>query len=432
MKVLVIGSGGREHALVWALKRNSARPVKLFCAPGNAGIAELARCIPVSATDAKGLTAFCEREDIALTMVGPEVPLAAGIVDEFEARGMRIVGPGRAAARLEGSKAFAKEFMSRHQIPTARYRIASSRDEAEIILASGEFGDANAPVVVKADGLAAGKGVVVARSRSEAQQAVDDLMTGADGGSRILIEETLVGREASLLLFSDGRDFRLMPAARDHKRIGENDTGPNTGGMGTITDPGVLDQATLDVAIKRIIEPTLQGARADGYPFRGILFIGLMLTSDGPQVLEYNVRFGDPETQAILVRLESDLVEVFEGICDQRLAELEVKWSNQSSACIVLAAAGYPGKAETGARIDGLEQARQHDNVALFHAATSRAGDGSWTTAGGRVLGVTATGATLETALSRAYAAVDEIHWEGMQYRRDIGRPEAPQAASGS
>ena len=431
MKILVIGSGGREHALVWALKRNSERPVELFCAPGNAGIAELAQCFPISATDAKGLTNFCEREGIALTMVGPEVPLAAGIVDEFAARGLRIVGPGREAARLEASKAFAKDFMSRHQIPTARYRIASSRDEAKSILASGEFGDENTPVVIKADGLAAGKGVVVAQSRSEAQQAVDDLLTGADAGSRILIEETLVGREASLLLFSDGRDFRLMPAARDHKRIGEKNTGPNTGGMGTITDSSVLDQASLDIAIKKIVEPTLHGARAEGFPFRGILFIGLMLTSDGPQVLEYNVRFGDPETQAILVRLESDLVDVFEGICDQRLAEIEVKWSNEASACVVLAAAGYPGKAETGARIEGLDRARQQENVALFHAATSRKDDGSWLTAGGRVLGVTATGATLETALSRAYAAVAEIHWEGMQYRRDIGRPEGPPAASG-
>jgi phosphoribosylamine--glycine ligase len=364
-------------------------------------------------------------------MVGPEVPLAAGIVDEFEARGLRIVGPGREAARLEASKAFAKDFMSRHRIPTARYRIASSRDEARRILASGEFGDENSPVVIKADGLAAGKGVVVAKSRLEAQRAVDDLMSTADGVSRILIEETLVGREASLLLFSDGKDFHLMPAARDHKRIGENDTGPNTGGMGAITDPSVLDQATLDIAIKKVVGPSLQGARDEGYQFRGILFIGLMLTSDGPQVLEYNVRFGDPETQAILVRLESDLVDVFEAICDQRLAEIDVKWSNESSACVVLAAPGYPGKAATGARIDGLDRARQHENVALFHAATSRDKDGNWLTAGGRVLGVTAKGVNLETALRRAYAAVGEIHWEGMQYRRDIGRSAAPQAASG-
>lgn len=430
MKILVIGSGGREHALVWALKRNSSRPVELFCAPGNAGIAELAECIPIGATDAEALTSFCEREKIDLTMVGPEVPLAAGIVDAFEAQGLRIVGPGKKAAQLEASKAFAKDFMGRHQIPTARYRFTTSGDEAKRILESGEFGDENTPVVIKADGLAAGKGVVVAQSRSEALHAVDDLMTGADGTSRILIEETLAGREASLLLFSDGKNFRLMPAARDHKRIGENDTGPNTGGMGTITDPSVLDDATLGVAIKNIVEPTLQGARDEGYPFRGILFIGLMLTKEGPQVLEYNVRFGDPETQAIMVRLESDLTDIFEGICERRLDQVDVRWSNSSSACIVLAAGGYPGKPETGAAIEGLDKASQHEKVALFHAATSRRGDGAWLTAGGRVLGVTATGANLNDAISRAYSAVGEIQWIGMQYRRDIGRPAVPGAAA--
>jgi phosphoribosylamine--glycine ligase len=430
MKILVIGSGGREHALVWALKRNSVRPIELFCAPGNAGIAALAECVPLAVTDATALISFCERERIDLTMVGPEVPLAAGIVDEFEARGLRIVGPGREAARLEASKAFAKDFMSRHQIPTARYRVASSRDEAMQILASGEFGGENTPVVIKADGLAAGKGVVVAKSRREAQQAVNDVTNTADQPQLILVEEALVGREASLLLFSDGKSFRLMPAARDHKRIGENDTGPNTGGMGTITDPSVLDAETLDIAIHRIVEPTLQAASEEGYPFRGILFIGLMLTTDGPQVLEYNVRFGDPETQAILVRLESDLIDIFESICDQRLDELDVKWSNSSSACIVLAAPGYPGKAVTGARIDGLDQAAQHQNIALFHAATLKDAGGNWLTAGGRVLGVTATGADLQAALNLAYGAVSQIHWEGMQYRRDIGHPVLPGAAA--
>jgi phosphoribosylamine---glycine ligase len=430
MKILVIGSGGREHAIAWALKRTSVRPIELFCAPGNAGIAELAPCVSIAATDAEALTDFCEREKIDLTMVGPEVPLAAGIVDVFEGRGLRIVGPGREAARLEASKAFAKDFMSRHKIPTARYRIASSADEAKSILETGEFGDENTPVVIKADGLAAGKGVVVAKSRAEGIQAASDLMSGADETSVILIEEALNGPEASLLLFSDCKNFHLMPAARDHKRIGENDTGPNTGGMGTITDPSVLDEATLGVAIEKIVEPTLRGAREEGFPFRGILFIGLMLTSEGPQVLEYNVRFGDPETQAILVRLESDLVDIFEGICETRLDQVDVKWSDTSSACIVLAAAGYPGKPETGAHISGLDRAAQHEQIALFHAATSRAANGEWVAAGGRVLGVTATGTSLDVALNRAYAAVTEIEWKGMQYRRDIGRPAAPGAAA--
>jgi phosphoribosylamine---glycine ligase len=431
MKILVIGSGGREHALVWALKRNSARPVELFCAPGNAGIAELAECLPIGVTAVDDLIKFCECESIDLTMVGPEVPLAAGIVDQFEARGLRIVGPGREAARLEASKAFAKDFMSRHHIPTARYRVASTRDEARSILASGAFGDENSPVVIKADGLAAGKGVVVAKSRFEAQQAVDDLMSGSDGTPRIIIEEALAGSEASLLLFSDGRNFCLMPAARDHKRIGEDDTGPNTGGMGTITDSSVLDSATLEIVIKQIVEPTLQGASDEGYPFRGVLFIGLMLTADGPQVLEYNVRFGDPETQAILVRLESDLVDIFEGICDRRLNEIDVKWSSDCSACVVMAASGYPGKPKTGARIEGLRRAAEHENVQVFHAATSRDAGSDWLTAGGRVIGVTATGDDLDTALNRAYAAVGDIHWKGMQYRRDIGRPVVPRTAAG-
>ena len=419
MKILVIGSGGREHALVWALQRTATKPVDIVCAPGNAGIAELAECVPQSATDVSGLADYCKSAGVDLTMVGPEGPLAAGIVDEFEKRGLRIVGPNKQAARLEASKAFAKDFMRRHQIPTAQYRIASSRDEALQILASGEFGNESEAVVIKADGLAAGKGVVVARSRAEAEQAVNDL-AGEFPDQLIVIEETLRGREASLLLFADGKNFRLMPAARDHKRVGENDTGPNTGGMGTITDASVLDADTLKEVVSRIVEPTLRGAREEGFPFRGILFIGLMLTETGPQVLEFNVRFGDPETQAILIRLESDLSQILEGIVDGRLGEIDVKWSEDASACIVLAARGYPGKPETGTPIEGLNQS--WPDTTVFHAATSRDANKQWLTAGGRVLGVTATGADLTAALDCAYAAVSRIHWDGMHYRRDIGR----------
>src|SRR5229473_3287624 len=310
MRILTIGSGGREHALVWALRKTSARPLELFCAPGNAGIAQDAECRPVAANDIPALVQLVEEKKIDLTIVGPEAPLALRIVDEFNRRGLRIVGPESQAAHLESSKAFAKDFMLRHRVPTARYRIAESFDEARAILESGVFGGKDAPVVVKADGLAAGKGVIIAGSRAEAVRAVRELMTGdtvsAEAAHRIVIEEALSGSEASLLLFSDGRDFRLMPAARDHKRVGENDTGPNTGGMGSITDASVLDRATLDRVVREIVEPTLQGARDEGFPFRGVLFIGLMLTTDGPRVLEYNVRFGDPETQAILVRLRSE------------------------------------------------------------------------------------------------------------------------------
>jgi phosphoribosylamine---glycine ligase len=429
MRILVIGSGGREHALIWALRRNSTQSLELFCAPGNAGIAQMAECIPVGVNDIAALASFSEASGIDLNIVGPEAPLAAGIVDEFERRGLRIVGPGRAAARLESSKAFAKDFMRRHQIPTARYRIASSTDEALGILGSGEFGGEASPVVVKADGLAAGKGVIVAASRSEAIKAVEDLVGGAvnaDAARRIIIEEALAGREVSLLLFSDGKDFRLMPASRDHKRVGENDTGPNTGGMGSITDAGILDDATRGRVVREVVEPTLQGARDEGFPFRGVLFVGLMLTPDGPRVLEYNVRFGDPETQAILVRLNSDLGEVFQAISETRLGQLEIDWSDEPSACVVLAARGYPAKPEIGSVIDGLTLSDQSGDVVVFHAATSRGPNGEWLTAGGRVLGVTAKGETLDLALSRCYGAITNIHWDGMHYRRDIGRPEGP------
>ena len=432
MRVLVIGSGGREHALVWALKQTSQRPLELFCAPGNAGIAGIGECVAISATDVTSLAEFAEQKRIDLTMVGPEAALAEGVVDEFERRGLGIVGPTKKAARLETSKAFAKDFMQRHRIPTARYQVVSSIDEALEFLRSGEFGSESSPVVVKADGLAAGKGVVVAASRAEAEDAVRSIAALGSAAETIILEEALCGREASVLLFSDGQDFRLMPAARDHKRIGEGDTGPNTGGMGSITDPSVLDDETLKTVVREIVEPTLRGAREEGTPFRGILFVGLILTAEGPKVLEYNVRFGDPETQAILVRLQTDLTEIFAAIANQHLGEVDVQWSNESSACVVLAARGYPAKPETGAQIDGLNYASQRDQVVVFHAATKRGPNGKWLTSGGRVLGVTATGKTLEETLTRCYDATADIHWDGMQYRRDIGRTAIPSLAARS
>lgn len=430
MRVLVIGSGGREHALVWALKRTSWGPLKIFCAPGNAGIGEIAECVAISATDVAALADFAQRELIDLTMVGPEATLAEGVVDEFGQRGLRIVGPTKNAARLETSKAFAKDFMHRHGIPTARFRALSSVDEALECLGSGEFGDESSPVVVKADGLAAGKGVIVATSRSEAEEAVQSIAALGSAAETIILEEVLLGREASVLLFSDGKDFHLMPAARDHKRIGDGDTGPNTGGMGAVTDQNIIDDLTMKRVSREIIGPTLRGAGAEGFPFCGILFIGLMLTHDGPKVLEYNVRFGDPETQAILVRLQTDLAEIFAAVADQRLGELDVHWSSEASACVVLAARGYPVKPETGARIDGLDEAARRDGVVVFHAATKRDSSGEWLTSGGRVLGVTATGETLAAALARCYDAAADIHWDGMQFRRDIGRTSTPTAAA--
>jgi phosphoribosylamine--glycine ligase len=425
MKVLVVGSGGREHALCWALKKG-ASVSRLFCAPGNAGISDVAECVPLGATDVRGLADFAERGGVELTVVGGEAALAAGLADEFAGRGLVVAGPRQSAARLESSKAFAKDFMLRHGVPTARHRVASSAAEAREILRGGEFGPEDAAVVVKADGLAAGKGVVVARTRAEAEAAVAEMMEGGrvgrEAAGRVLLEEALTGPEASLLLWTDGKDFVLMPPARDHKRVGEGDTGPNTGGMGAITAPGVLDDETLEGAVRDILGPTLAGARADGLDFRGVLFVGLMLTPEGPRVLEYNVRFGDPEAQAILVRLRSDLTEIFDAVARGRLGELKVEWSADASACVVLAARGYPARPETGAPIEGLEEAARLEDVRVFHSGTGRAPDGSFLTAGGRVLGVTATGATLDRALSRCYEAAARIRWDGCHYRRDIGK----------
>jgi phosphoribosylamine--glycine ligase len=426
MKVLVIGSGGREHAIIWAIKRTSEEPLELYCAPGNGGISDLARCVPIPVTDSASLIALAQSQAIDLTIVGPEGPLANGLVDDFERSGLRIVGPSRAASRLESSKAFAKDFMRRHHIPTADYVVTHSTAEAVAALGSGRFGPPDAPVVVKADGLAAGKGVVVAASHRDAELAVAELSSGSlvpqDAARQILIEEALEGREVSVLLFADGRDYALMPPARDHKRIGENDTGPNTGGMGAITDASVLENETLTRIVREVVEPTLNGARQEGFPFRGVLFVGLMLTATGPKVLEYNVRFGDPETQAILVRLKSDLFRIFDAITVERLRDVKVEWTDESSACVVLASAGYPGSYQSGVPIKGLDQLDTSNQLQVFHAGTAKSEAGEFLTAGGRVLGITAAGSTLDQALASCYRAVAAVNWEGMQYRRDIGR----------
>lgn len=423
MNVLVVGSGGREHAICSAFRR-SPKVEGLFCAPGNAGIAGIATCVNIAADDVRSLADFAAANNIGITFVGGETSLALGIVDEFESRGLRIIGPRANGAQLEASKAFAKGFMARHGIPTAKFTVSHSADFAILELESGDFGGSDSNVVVKADGLAAGKGVVVAKDRAEAVEAINHLgeIAGSAAADKIVLEECLVGREVSLLVFSDGENFAMMPAVRDHKRIGDGDTGPNTGGMGTVSDDALLSEAELSDIVERIVKPTLHACKREDIHFRGVLFFGLMLTAKGPMVLEYNVRFGDPETQSILVRLETDLVDICEAMLTETLDKLDIKWTKGSSACVILAADGYPAKPRTGDVINGLAEAAKVPNVAVFHAGTARDAAGNYITSGGRVLGVTAVGANLNGALLSAYEAVSKISWPGMQFRKDIGR----------
>ncbi len=422
MKILVIGSGGREHALCRAFQK-SKRVTKIFCADGNAGISEIAECVSIKPTEIEKLADFAGANAVDLTFVGGETSLALGVVDEFEKRNLKIVGVSRKAAQLESSKSFAKDFMVRHSIPTARYKTAFSTAGAKEILESGFFGETDAATVVKADGLAAGKGVVVAKNRREALEAIDDLETivGKEAVEKIVLEECLSGREVSLIAFADGENFALMPPVRDHKRIGDGDSGANTGGMGTISDRLLLTEEQTAEIIEETIKPTLAGCRAEGFPFRGILFLGLMMTDSGGKVLEYNVRFGDPETQVILIQLESDFVEICEAIRAQTLDKISIEWRLGSAACVVLASRHYPNKPQTGDIIYGLDLAKNHESVEIFHAGTARDERDHFITSGGRILGVTAVGDNLSEAISRAYEAVNDVSWNGMQYRRDIG-----------
>jgi phosphoribosylamine--glycine ligase len=426
MKVLVIGSGGREHALCWAFKRSS-KVTQVFCAPGNAGIAQIAECVAVGADSISRLAEFALANSIELTFVGGELPLALGIVDEFKSRGLAIVGPSKAAAQLESSKAFAKDFMARHGVPTAKYVVAHSAGFALLELESADFGGEDNSVVVKADGLAAGKGVVVAANRHEAEIAINELANtaGSAAAEKIVLEECLTGKEVSVLAFVDGESYALMPPVRDHKRVCDGDTGPNTGGMGAITDDSLLTADQMTEIEEKFIRPTLHGCLKEDMAFRGVLFLGLMITPQGPKLLEYNVRFGDPEAEAILVRLETDLVGICEAMFGSNgasLSALDIKWRQGSSACVVLASEGYPQNPRTGDLIDGLDQAAAVPDVQIFHAGTAVSADGKSITAGGRVFGVTSNGKDLESALSTAYSAAEKISWPGMQYRKDIGK----------
>ena len=416
MKVLVIGSGGREHALVWKLAQ-SPRVDKVYCAPGNGGIASEAECLPADVRSIESLLAVAHRIQPDLTVVGPEIPLQWGVVDEFTRRGLRIFGPTRAAALLESSKSFAKEFMQRHNIPTAHYAICRSLDDIHEALPHFHL-----PLVVKADGLAAGKGVVICASKEEVVSVSADMLSGkllGEAGLSVVLEEYLEGEELSFLVVSDGERVAPLVAAQDHKRIGDGDTGPNTGGMGAYSTQTIVDDKMRDWLLHHVARPVVAGMKEEDAEYKGVLYCGLMMTARGPMVLEFNCRFGDPETQPILMRLESDLAEALEASIDGRTSEGDFRWSTDASVCVVVSSGGYPGTFEVGKKIMGLEGADKIEGVKVFHSGTTRR-DGAYYTAGGRVLGVSARAADLESAVERAYAAVRKIGFENAHYRNDI------------
>jgi phosphoribosylamine---glycine ligase len=418
MKILMIGGGGREHALVWKLKQ-SAHAEEIWCAPGNGGIAEDAECIVVDASEVTALVALAEKLAPDLTVVGPELPLVNGISDAFALRNWPIVGPSRQAAQLEGSKIFSKEFLLRHNIPTAKmYGDYDSPRDAYAALSHVDW-----PLVIKADGLCAGKGVVLAPDAESARQFLESVMEknelGPNGG-RVLLEETLDGDELSFIILTDGERYAPMVPTRDHKRVFDGNQGPNTGGMGAYSSDELLPIGLRDTVISTIVEPTLKGLAKEHIPYQGFLYVGLMLTKDGPKVLEFNCRLGDPEAQAIVARMDFDLAEVLTDVAARRLDPRKLRWKAGASVCIVLTSGGYPGKFETGKEIDGLTALRQNTGVEVFHAGTRRERD-SLVTSGGRVLGITAAGDSLEPALTLAYQACEKIHFDGMHYRKDIG-----------
>lgn len=419
MKILVIGSGGREHALAWKISQSS-RLEKLYCAPGNAGTMSIAENVPLVASDIKGLADFASDEKIDLTVVGPELPLILGIVDEFEKKGLKIFGPNKNAAELEGSKVFAKQFMERHNIPTAKFKVAESLEQAMEILKSEEF---YFPLVVKADGLAAGKGAIVCRNLKRAEEAVNLIMVEkkfSDSGKRVVIEEFLKGKEASFIVISDGVKVLPFVTTMDHKPVFDEDRGPNTGGMGAISPSPFIDQELFHEIVKTIVFPTITRMLEEGRKIKGVLYVGLMLTEQGPKVLEYNCRFGDPETQPQMLRMESDLVDVLLASVEGNILEKEIQWSHQPAACVVIASGGYPIKYEKGKKIEGMEEAAKFPGVFIFHAGTEFK-DGEYYTSGGRVLGVCASEKTLEETMDKVYKAISRVYFEAMHWRRDIG-----------
>ncbi len=421
MKILVVGGGGREHTLAWKLS-SSPLVSKLFAAPGNAGMAELAQCINLQADDLAGLADFADKSRIDLTVVGPELPLTLGIVDEFEKRNLRILGPRKEAAAIEGSKVFAKQFMQKHHIPTASFKVFDDPHEASEFVKGSDM-----PLVIKADGLAAGKGAIIVEDTSSALSAIQKMMVEkafGESGNRVVVEDFLEGEEMTVLAFTDGETIFPMPSSQDHKKIFDGDQGPNTGGMGAYAPTTIADDKLMTRVYDEVLEPAVAGLQSEGKTFKGILYAGLMLTDRGPKVMEFNCRFGDPETQVILPLLKSDLAEILLSIVDGELSLQDVEWIDSFAVCVVLASAGYPGKYEKGREIFGLKKVKGMQDIWVFHAGT-RGKNGRIFTDGGRVLGVTAADKSMEEAIKKAYAAVDKLRFEGMQYRRDIGHRAA-------
>lgn len=416
MKVLVIGGGGREHTLVWKIKQ-SPKVEKVYCAPGNGGISKTAECVDIPVDDVDKLVKFAMSNKIDLTVVGPEVPLVAGVVDEFEKNNLRCFGPRKNASEIEGSKVFSKYLMKKYNIPTAEYMEFSNAYEAKEYLKNTKY-----PTVVKADGLAAGKGVIIANTYHEACEAVREIMEDKvflDAGNKIIVEEFLEGREVSVLAFTDGLSVKPMVSSKDHKRIFDNDMGPNTGGMGTVSPVSYYTDDISRFCMEKIFVPTIKAMASEGRVFKGVLYYGLMLTSDGPKVLEYNCRFGDPETQVVLPRLKTDIVDIFESVIDENLDSISIEWDEKASCCVIISSGGYPGHYEKGKIISGLDNI--NEDIMAFHSGT-RLSEGHIVTDGGRVLGVTALGDAVKDAADKVYSIIDNIKFDGMHYRKDIGQ----------
>jgi phosphoribosylamine--glycine ligase len=417
MNILVVGGGGREHTLVWKIAQ-SPLVDKIYCAPGNPGIAELAECVHIGADEITALCEFAQAEEIDLTIVGPEVPLTMGIVDMFQAAGLEIFGPDKAAAQIEGSKGFSKDLMARYNVPTAAYQ--SFTDHAQAVTYIKKQG---APIVVKADGLAAGKGVIVAMTEEQAITAVDDIMLDqvfGDAGASVVIEEFMDGEEASFFAFTDGKNILPLASSQDHKRVNDGDEGPNTGGMGAYSPAPVVTDELYQVIVETIVKPTIDGMAKDGCPYSGILYVGLMIKDGVPRVVEYNARFGDPEAQPLLMRMKSDIVPVLYACARGRLEQDSIEWHDKAAVCVVMASGGYPASYEKGLPISGLDDAAKIDDLMVFHAGTTLK-EGKIVNQGGRVLGVTGLGDSVRDAIDKAYVGVKVIHWDGVHYRNDIG-----------